>query len=246
MISEIMLTNKMDKKDFVGKLRTAAVSINALLEDLEKTESKQFDQSLDDRYRVIHLRDNPTDLAIKSRESDLKRLKEENARLKTRIELLESGHESDVTRRVDSVIDNEHKVEILNQKVAELQNREKKILDSFRKTSREFREVCYLLTGYRIDALKDNIYRLSHMYAEHEEDKLLFEVKRDGTILLLNNEYTEKLSHSISTYLENADSFPAFLASITLDLFKSSTHSIDMSISMSTTIQPNPRYESRG
>lgn len=238
----------MDKKDLIEKLKTTANTLTDLVESLETNSNQNSNDEYlnNDKFRVIHLRDNPIDLAIKSREAEFERLRDENARLKTRIELLESGNESDVTRRIDNIIDATQQVEVLNQKIAELQSREKKILDSFRKTSREFREVCYLLTGYRMDALKDNIYRMSHMYAEREEDKLLFEVKRDGTILLLNNDYTERLSHFISTYLENADSFPAFLAAITLDLFKSSTQSVDMSITMSTTIQPNPRYESRG
>lgn len=237
----------MNTKDLVEKLKKAAITLTDLVESLETTPiSNVNSESSADKFRVIHLTDNPVDSAIKLRESEFERMRDENIRLKARLELLESGNESDVTKRIDNIMDNAQQVEALNQKLAELQNREKKILDSFRKTSREFREVCYLLTGYRMDALKDNIYRLSHMYAEHEEDKLLFEVKRDGTILLLNNEYTERLSHFISTYLENSDSFPAFLAAVTLDLFKSSTQSVDMSISMSTTIQPNPRYESSG
>lgn len=193
-------------------------------------------------YKVIHLKNNPYQVSMKSKDRELVELKEENDRLRARLDLLESGNNADITRRIDDAINNAQQIEVLSRKVSEFKKREDKILDSFRKTSREFREVCYLLTGYRVDALKDRIYRLSHMYAESEEDKLFFEIAPDGSIQLLKNEYSDRLSEQISLYLESADSFPAFLASITLDLFKSSTQLTPMSMCMSTTIQPNPHY----
>lgn len=189
-------------------------------------------------FRVIHFNDNPTDRFISERKNSIEELRRENERLRARLALLESGNTTDVTRRIDDAVNSSDKIELLTCKVNELKLREEKILNSFKKTSREFREVCYLLTGFRIDPLKDDIFRLSHMYAEHEEDKLFFEVKRDGTILLLKNEYTDQYDSFITTYLEEADSFPAFLAAITLDLFKSQTQSVDMSVTMSTTVLP--------
>lgn len=196
-------------------------------------------------YRVMHLRNNPAQMEIQSSLKEIRELKKENDRLRARLELLESGNDADVTRRIDDAVNNAHQIEVLSQRLSEFQKREAKILDSFRKTSREFREVCYLLTGYRVDALKDSIYRLTSMYAESEEDKLFFEIAPDGAIQLLKSEYSDRLSEHISTYLENADSFPAFLASITLDLFRSTTQLTPMSMCMSTTIQPNPGYNSR-
>lgn len=196
-------------------------------------------------YRVIHLKNNPAQMKIHAKTKELEELKKENERLRARLELLESGNDADVTRRIDDAVNNAHQIEVLSQRLSEFQKREAKILDSFRKTSREFREVCYLLTGYRVDALKDRIYRLTSMYAESEEDKLFFEIAPDGAIQLLKSEYSDRLSEHISTYLENADSFPAFLASITLELFKSTTQLTPMSMCMSTTIQPNPVYSSR-
>lgn len=234
--------NKMDK---INQVKVTLDTLKNLVDELEVNDKK--DNYLGELpYKVIHLNNNPIDREIKIKESEFENLKKENERLRARLELLESGNDADVTRRIDDAVNNAHQIEILSQKVVELKNREEKILSSFRKTSREFREVCYLLTGYRVDALKDNRYRLSHMYAEREEDQLFFEVSRDGNVQLLENQYTERIPELISTYLENGDSFPAFLASITLDLFKSNTQSIDMSMTLSTTIQPNPKFHSRG
>jgi mitotic spindle assembly checkpoint protein MAD1 len=54
----------------------------------------------------------------------------------------------------------------------------KRMHEAFRITSQEFRDVCYMLLGYRIDRLKPKLYRLSSMYAESPNDHLLFEVCR--------------------------------------------------------------------
>lgn len=137
---------------------------------------------------------------------------------------------------------NIEQVEELKRTIKELEQREVRIVDSFKKTSREFREVCYLLTGYRLESLKDGVVQMSNMYAEQENDKLMFKINGDE-IQLLENDYTKRLSEFIGTYLEEHDSFPAFLAAITLDLFKSSTQTVNMSMTMSTTVMPDPRWE---
>ena len=43
----------------------------------------------------------------------------------------------------------------------------------------EFREACYELTGFRIDAIHGagTQYRLQSMYAEHPDDELRFQVR---------------------------------------------------------------------
>ena len=46
----------------------------------------------------------------------------------------------------------------------------------FKKKIQEFREACYALTGFKIDVIRDNQYRLQSMYAERSTDDLLFEV----------------------------------------------------------------------
>ena len=57
---------------------------------------------------------------------------------------------------------------------AELKN--KRLMEAFKKTSQEIREVCYQLTGYKIDIPTSNQYRLTSMYAESPNDHLLFHV----------------------------------------------------------------------
>lgn len=194
-------------------------------------------------YRVIHFKNNPHQLAIHAQNAEIEKLKRENERLKARLDILQSGSTADITRAINTALNSSSQLEKLSKRLSMAEKREENLLSSFRKRSLQFREACYLLTGWRIDALKDGIFRLSNMYAGNENDKLLFEIQPDGTIQLLENEYINQLSYYITKYLEDGDSIPAFLASITLDLFKSSTQlgseTMSMSMTMSETIRPS-------
>lgn len=222
-------------KNIINQIESQFNSIIELLKNSEAIQSEQ-------QSKIIHLKCNPASAQAAAKQLEFDKLKKENERLKARIEVLESGVDADVTRRQDEAVNTAQQLEELTKKVEEYKVREEKILTSFRKTAREFREVCYLLTGYRIDALRDGKYGLSSMYAEREEDKLYFHVGPDGTIELLRNDYSDKLSEFVKTYLENADSFPAFLSAITLDLFKSSTQIPNMSVCMDTTMVEQANY----
>ena len=57
---------------------------------------------------------------------------------------------------------------------AELKNQ--RLMEVFKMKSKEFREICYQLLGYRIDMIQSGQYRVMNMYAESPEDFLLFQV----------------------------------------------------------------------
>lgn len=209
--------------------------------------AKQKQKSLGDiPHRVIHLTDNPISAGIKSREAKLQAMKKENPMIRARLSLLESNSSPEMTMRIEDVANSNIHIETLTRKINHAVAHEKNMLNTFKQTTRDFKEALYLMTGYKVDPMNDDVYRLSHMYAEQEEDQLFIQINPDGTLNLLKNKYTDRYSNFISTYLEGADSFPAFLASITLDLFKSSTQAFDVSCTMSstnTTIIENTRYD---
>lgn len=233
-----------------SKLRNLVDELSQIVDEIdldEESKSAEGAAELGDLpYRVIHLNNNPLASSARREQQEFEKLKQENERMKARLSLIEKGNNADITMRIDEAVNSVDQIAVLTRKVAELKEQEEKILNSFKRVSREFREVCYLLTGYQIDPLKDDVFRLSHMYAEHEDDKLFFEVKSDGTINLLENEYANQYSRFITTYLEEADSFPAFLSAITLDLFKAVTQAPDTTVDMSITCVPNhPRYSNK-
>ena len=47
--------------------------------------------------------------------------------------------------------------------------------------------------------------------------------QKDGEIQLLETDYSQTLHEAMDTYLKAANSIPAFLSSITLDLFSQQT-----------------------
>lgn len=183
-------------------------------------------------YRVIHYKGNPSQIEIDRKLEEFERLRRENQQLKARLDILQSGSAADISSAINTAVNSSAEMDKLKKKVEIARLREENLLKTFRKNSLQYREVCYLLTGWKIDALKDGLFRLSNMYAEHEEDYLLFQIQSDGEIQLLENEYSNQLNDYIRTYLVNAESFPAFLASITLDLYKSTTQLQCMSMVM--------------
>lgn len=64
----------------------------------------------------------------------------------------------------------------LREKVKQLETKSQRLVECFRKTSQSFRQAVYLLFGFKTDALSDNNFRLTSMFAEREDDNLLFKV----------------------------------------------------------------------
>lgn len=233
-----------------SRVREMLDELNHLVDEIELDEesevARRFIELGDLPYRVIHLENNPLTKCVKGERQEYEELRKDNDRLKARLSLIETGNNVDVTMRIEEAVNNAQQIERLKREVAEYKSREEKISSSLRKTASDFRQACLSLIGYRVDALKNNIYRLTHQHAANEDDKLFFEVKRDGTIVLLKNEFSQRYSQFVSTYVDRGDSLPAFLAAINLEMFKAqrmnSTQSVDMSMSMSTTILPNPNF----
>jgi len=65
---------------------------------------------------------------------------------------------------------------------AELKN--KRLIEQFKKTSQELREVVYQLLGFRIDIPNTGQYRLMNIYAESANDYFLFKARQPALELL--------------------------------------------------------------
>ena len=64
----------------------------------------------------------------------------------------------------------------LKAQVSSAERKNQKLKEVFSQKIQEFRQACYILTGYRIDVVQDQQYRLKSMYAERSADSLLFQV----------------------------------------------------------------------
>lgn len=111
----------------------------------------------------------------------------------------------------------------LRSQIESLEAKQQHYKEIYRAASLEFREVIYLLFGYRVDRIYNNNYRIISMFAEHEEEYLNFRLNEMGELDMLETEFSNTLHDMVSNYLAQHHSMPAFLSSLTLDLFQRQT-----------------------
>jgi len=190
--------------------------------------------------KILHLRNNPRVQAMESRQQEVKRLSDENQALKTRVKLLEEGQSKDLTILVGQKVEegaSSEEVKELQEQLRSAEVKKCRIIEAFKKTSHDFREVCCQLTGFRVDGLSNNQYRLTSIYAESPEtEQLLFQ--RDPTnsaCMLLETSYSNQLDELIDLHLKTQNSIPMFLAALNMDLFSKATFEQTASMSIEVT-----------
>ncbi|KAH8292596.1 hypothetical protein KR018_010165 [Drosophila ironensis] len=179
-------------------------------------------------YKVVHLRTNPAAEAYKASENMMEKLQAEIERLKRRNKKLEDDEEQRVNEST-STGGMTMNFKEFNQLRAELESanaKNRKMKDYFIAARDEFRDVCYMLLGYRIDRSANGSYQISSMYAESPDDYLNIAVNEDNCLVLLESPYAETLQPPACQQLAASNSFPAFFSNLTLELFQRSTVTI--------------------
>lgn len=199
-----------------------------LLSELERRAIKgDFDPA---ETKVLHFSNNPFASAVDKRAREMAELESENAALRARIQLLEEGQTKDLTLMVGAKVEEgeAQKLKELNAELEKFQKKEKRMMEVFSKTSQDFREVVFSLTGYRIDKLQDNRYKLRPQYAENQEDNFLFEKAEDGEICMLESEFSLEMEELMEQHLERNNSIPMFLAAVIRKLFDQQHRVVDV------------------
>lgn len=178
-----------------------------------------------DRVKVVQYTDSPANEAYEAHKNEIEKLQAEIERLRSRNRRLEEGNEELTIRLNDSNMTmNVMELNNLKAQVQSLEAKNQHIKEIYKSASNEFREVCYMLFGYRVDRVGNTNYRISSMYAEDEEEYLNFRLNESGTILnMLETAYSESISDMVTTHLGTHGSLPAFLSTLTLDLFNRTT-----------------------
>ncbi|XP_023240709.1 mitotic spindle assembly checkpoint protein MAD1-like isoform X1 [Centruroides sculpturatus] len=229
----------VEEAEDIEKLRKSLTDQQLKIQQLEK-EKLELEEKLNNElkeeetdnsnFKIVHFKQNPQQLMIQQKLAQIKQLKEDNEQLRARIKILEeSGTDAqNVTLKIQQHIQ-EHDsstVESLKKKLATAKACQKRLMEAVRKTGIEFRELCYVLLGYRIDMVVKNKYKLSHLYAESPDDYLMFEYESGGVAKLLETSYSATLTEMIDLYLKQHDCIPAFLSALTLDLFNRQTFAV--------------------
>ncbi|XP_068593531.1 mitotic spindle assembly checkpoint protein MAD1 isoform X1 [Cebidichthys violaceus] len=184
------------------------------------------------KTRVLHFKMNPTATAKQQRQQDVEALREEVTRLRELVRSLQDGgaavHLQDdsgahaAASRSLSLPPSKEVLDLRKQmESSELRNQ--RLKEVFQRKIQEFRTVCYVLTGYQIDITTENQYRLTSVYAEHMDDSLLFKKGSNGSMQLMETEFSKTLGEMVALHLHHQKSIPAFLSAVTLDLFSRQT-----------------------
>ncbi|XP_047434874.1 mitotic spindle assembly checkpoint protein MAD1 [Mugil cephalus] len=183
------------------------------------------------KTRVVHLKMNPTSVAKQERQQEVEALREEATRLRELVRSFQAGgavafsqdesglHSSNLSLSLPpskEVLD-------LRKQMESSELRNQRLKEVFQRKIQEFRTVCYVLTGYQIDITTENQYRLTSVYAEHMDDSLLFKKGSNGSMQLMETEFSKTLGEMVALHLHHQKSIPAFLSAVTLDLFSRQT-----------------------
>ncbi|KAH8253780.1 hypothetical protein KR032_006845 [Drosophila birchii] len=183
-------------------------------------------------YKVVHLSQNPANDAYEASKNLMEKLQAEIERLKRRNKKLEEDHEQHDQRLNETTSTGGMTLNFkeFNQLRAELESangKMRKMKDYFKAASQEFRDVCYMLLGYRIDRIGANSnYRISSMYAESPDDYLDITLNESNCLALLESPYSQTFKPAIDQQLAASNSFPAFFSALTLELFQKATVTI--------------------
>ena len=222
---EELLKVKAAMSELENRLNTVMTEKENLELELERR-AIQGDYNPGDT-KVLHFKNNPLQQASEEHSTNVARLQSENESLKTRIKLLEEGQSKDLTLLVGQKMEenvSSQEVQELREQLNSKDLQKKRIVEEFTKTSKRFREVCCQLTGYRIDGLQNNQYRLTPQITENpNDDNLLFRLEPGGELSMLDTPFSSQLTDLIELHLIRQNSIPVFLAAVIMDHFSRQT-----------------------
>ncbi|XP_042341152.1 mitotic spindle assembly checkpoint protein MAD1 [Plectropomus leopardus] len=233
-------SNSLGSKEEVSILRQKIEDLEAERQRLEEQnnilEMRLERHNLQGDYdpvktRVLHLKMNPTTVAKQQRQQDVEALREEVTRLRELVRSLQDGgsmvySQEDPSMHASSLglsLPPSKEVLDLRKQMESSELRNQRLKEVFQRKIQEFRTVCYVLTGYQIDITTENQYRLTSVYAEHMDDSLLFKKGSNGSMQLMETEFSKTLGEMVALHLHHQKSIPAFLSAVTLDLFSRQT-----------------------
>lgn len=233
-------SNSLVTKEEVGILRQKIEDLEAERQRLEEQnnilEMRLERHNLQGDYdpvktRVLHFKMNPTTVAKQQRQQEVEALREEVTRLRELVRSLQDGGASVLSQDDSSIhasslslsLPPSKEVLDLRKQMESSELRNQRLKEVFQRKIQEFRTVCYVLTGYQIDITTENQYRLTSVYAEHMDDSLLFKKGSNGSMQLMETEFSKTLGEMVDLHLRHQKSIPAFLSALTIDLYSRQT-----------------------
>ncbi|THD18360.1 hypothetical protein D915_006075 [Fasciola hepatica] len=196
--------------------------------------------------RILTLKANPSAEVREGLSSEVTRLRQENERFRQRIQVLEEcamrlrqcqaksetpfASDEPTIGSVTMVVDKrlmEHpdpltELETVRKQLRVEQMRGDRLMELFDKASTRFRGAFRELLGYRVDVHPSDEYKVRPVFASDPNEFLMFQ-RKNGQLMLKENEFSRGLSDDIRAYLSSTPSFPAFFAALTLSYVQQTT-----------------------
>jgi len=176
---------------------------------------------------VLHMINNPANEELKKRRNaKLAALQEENTTLKAQLSILETGEGPEVLSQLKQQEQQKNDILLLKelqQKLSECEKSKARHVEVFEKKVVEFKKAIRQIFGYRIELLGEtgDLYRLFPTLTKGKDNFLLFQYNRtNDTIALCSSDYTALWTKEFDFYLGKCDSYPGYMAAITLALLK--------------------------
>jgi mitotic spindle assembly checkpoint protein MAD1 len=172
-------------------------------------------------YKVLRFAGpgNPIDITKSDHAKNLRLLRKDNEELRKQLETVLGGKEM-----AHGNIGVQYELAQLGERLKNEQTKRERTEKAFQAKAKKFRNTVYSLLGYRIDLKPENLCRLTSIYAENDDDYLVFEVTDGGRHLeMKETPFSAGLSELVETYLRKHNTVPAFLAALTLDLVRNHT-----------------------
>uniref|UniRef100_A0A915JG27 Uncharacterized protein n=1 Tax=Romanomermis culicivorax TaxID=13658 RepID=A0A915JG27_ROMCU len=192
--------------------------------------------------RIIHISvANPLEIAHNNKLQELDTLRKNNTILSLRVEELEKMRASnscdlpctssevplDVTSSVQQRLKSmkyEQEIENLNVKISKVTEQRDRVTKSFMEKTAHYREICSYLLGYDIKLTDGNHLTVRSLYessaSQTDDKRFVIQHSASGEYHLMSNKYVEEWKDDfVEMYLSNDNSFPAFFAAVTLQLY---------------------------
>eukprot|EP00038_Savillea_parva_P027925 m.62285 g.62285 ORF g.62285 m.62285 type:complete len:738 (+) comp8077_c0_seq1:26-2239(+) len=216
----------------------SAASSQSIIESADQEGIELNEGDYDPRTtKILHMRDNPISMGLAERAEELSRLRDDVARLNVQLQRSDaglvtprsapgsapgSGGASSSVGDVSFSSDMAGDLVKLQGQNKQLTTKLQRLKEVYGKTVQDYRDALYQLIGYRIDQQAGNKYHLQSMYAEKEDDYLLFLHDEEG-MQVLETPFLLSVKDHAEMYLRKYSSIPALLASITLELVSKQT-----------------------
>lgn len=235
-LEEKAVENVDSLKSEIDGLKKTNTNLQEQVDTLEaRIEQRHLQGDFDPtKTKVLHFAGNPLALSRKLHAQQLDYLRDENEDLRRKVKALEqrSADTSSLAQSFQGGSQSEDgkSVQELQSRLesSELQN--KRLKEVFTNTVQDFRESCYQLFGYKNDMIGPKKFKLLSMYAERPDDHFIFQMTPEHQMEMIETDFSHRYRDAIDTYLHRGRSIPAFLGSISLDLFSRQTQIIDSSL----------------